>query len=262
MGWDRAAVEKAAKQLPEEEATRLQDEGDERENEREEMHMDYLNNRSQQTKDVNPVGSYIVDCEAIESEWPDMTDDLSLDIHRTDTPGVFKADFDFGILEGVMIISSEKSVLDEYCAQADCDDGPDWSDSMDGEGSEEENNDEDGVPAKENSRLGAKRKPPASKPKTKAKRYKAGRDQPRKYLLKLKCSETGEGMIHSQASNGTINFKDKNFASFKGLADFPCVGKGVSFFARKISDLPSSSGNEWTDYSEGQYEMARVNRWR
>ncbi|KAF7131075.1 hypothetical protein CNMCM5793_004062 [Aspergillus hiratsukae] len=248
MGWDRASVERAANQYPVEEARRLQDEKDERENDREKIHMDYLNSRSQQTQDVTPVGTYIVDCETIEREWPDMADDLSLDIHRTDTPRVFKADFDFGVLEGVMIICSEKSALVEYCAQAD--------------GSEEETDDEDSVPAKENVKLGAKRNPPASKPMTRPKKYKAGQDQPRKYLLKLKCRETGEGMIHFQASNGTINFKDKTLASFEGVADFPGVGQGVSFFARKISDLPRLSGNDWTDYSERQYETERVNRWR
>ncbi|RHZ47825.1 hypothetical protein CDV55_101056 [Aspergillus turcosus] len=256
MGWDRASVEKAANQHPVEEARRLQDEEDERENEREKIHMDYLNSRSQRTEDVTPVGTYIVDCETIEREWPDMADDLRLDIHRTDTPGVFQADFDFGVLEGVMIICSEKVALDEYCAQANRDD------SMDEEGSEEETDDEDSVPAKENTKLGAKRKPPASKPMTRPKKSKAGQGQPRKYLLKLKCRETGEGMIHFQASNGTINFKDKNLASFEGVADFPGVGQGVSFFARKISDLPCPSGNDWTDYSERQYEIERVNRWR
>ncbi|GIK05558.1 hypothetical protein Aspvir_009671 [Aspergillus viridinutans] len=261
MGWDRASVEKAANQYPAEEARRLQNEEDERENEREKMHRDYLNSRSQQTEDVTPVGTYIVDCETIERGWPDMAGDLSLDIHRTDTPGVFQADFDFGVLQGVMIICSEKSALDEYCAQASRDDESDWNDSMDEEGSEEETDDEDSVPAKENVKLGAKRNPPASKPMTRPKKYKAEQGQPRKYLLKLKCREMGEGMIHFEESNGTINFKDKNFASFEGVADFPDVGEGVSFFARKISDLPCPSGNDWSDYSERQYEIERVNRW-
>ncbi|KAF7176372.1 hypothetical protein CNMCM7691_002501 [Aspergillus felis] len=262
MGWDRGSVGKAANQHPVEEARRLQDEEDERENERERLHMDYLNSRSQQTENVTPVGNYIVDCETIEREFPDMADDLSLDIHRTDTPGVFQADFNFGVLEGVMIICSEKSALDEYCAQANRDDESDWNDSVDEEGSEEETDNDDSVPATENVKLGAKRNPPASKPMTRPKKYKAGHDQPRKYLLKLKCREMGEGMIHFQASNGTINFKDKNFARFEGVADFPDVGQGVSFFARKISDVPCPSGNDWTGYSERQYEIERVNRWR
>lgn len=256
MGWDRAAVEKAANRYPVEEARRLQDEEDERENGRKKIHMDYLNSRSQQTEDVTPVGTYIVDSEAIERGYPDMADDLSLDIHRTDTPGVFKADFDFGVLEGVMIICSEKFALGEYCA-----DESDWNDYMDEEGSEEETDDEDSVPVKENVKLGAKRNPPASKPMTRPKKYKAGQDQPRKYLLKLKCREMGEGMIHFEASNGTINFEDKNFASFEGVADFPDVGQGVFFFARKVSDLPCPSRNDWTDYSERQYEIERVKRW-
>lgn len=69
-------------------------------------------------------------------------------------------------------------------------------------------------------------------------------------------------MIYLQTDKGTITFKDKNLASFKGVAGFPCVAKGVSFLARKISDLPRSSGRDWSDYSERQYEIERVNRWR
>jgi hypothetical protein len=253
-------VEKAAKQYPVEEARRLQNQKDERENEREKIHKDYLNSRRKQKEDATPVGTYIVDCQKIERGW-DMAEDLSLDIHRTDTPGIFKADFDFGVLEGVMIICSDKSALDEYCAQADRDDESDWNDSMDEEESEEETDDEDSVPAKEKVKLGAKRNRPASKPMKRPKKHKAGQGQPRKYLLKLKCRETGEGMIHFEAENGTIKFKDKNFASFEGVADLPDVGEEVSFSARKISDLPCASGNEWTDYSERQYEIERVNRW-
>jgi hypothetical protein len=138
MGWDEAAVKKASKQHSVEEAKRLQDEKDEWESGRDKMHMDYLNSRSQRKEDVTPVGAYIVDCEALERGWPDIADGLNLDIHLTDTPGVFKAEFDFGALEGVMIICSENSTLDEYYAQADRDDESDWNDSTDEEGSEEE----------------------------------------------------------------------------------------------------------------------------
>lgn len=77
------------------------------------------------------------------------------------------------------------------------------------------------------------------------KKHKAGQDQPREYLLKLTCCEKGEGMIHFEAKDGTIDFEDKSFAGFEGDADFPCVGHGVPFFARKISDVPCPSQKDW-----------------
>lgn len=258
MGWDRAAVEEAANQHPAAEARRLQDEEDARENRRDRIHLDYLNRRSQRAEDVTPIGAYIVDCEAIEKGWPDMTEDLNLHIHRTDTPGVFKAEFDFGVLEGVMIICSEKVALDEYCAQADGDVEFDWNDSMDEEGSEEETDDEDTVLAMENFKPATKRNAPASKHMARSKKLKA--NQPRKYLLKLKCREMGEGEIFYEAENGTIDFEDKTLASFEGVASLPCVGQGISFFARKISDVPCPSENDWTDYSRRQHEITRVGR--
>lgn len=84
------------------------------------------------------------------------------------------------------------------------------------------------------------------------KKHKAGKAQSRKYLLKLKleCRETSEGVIHYQATDDTIKFKDGNFISFVGEADLPYFGQAVSFFARKVFDVPRSSGGNWADCSE------------
>jgi hypothetical protein len=107
MGWDATAVEEAAKGHAAEETKRLQDEENERQSEREKMHTDYLNTltqpkgRAKALKHLTPVGSYIIDSEDIEQQYRDLADDLGLDIDHTDMPGVFKAEFDFGILEGV-----------------------------------------------------------------------------------------------------------------------------------------------------------------
>lgn len=169
MGWDRAAVERAANQHPAADAKRLRGEKDKlqkpresRQKRRERMHTDYLNSRGQQTRGSTPVGSYIVDCEALEKGWRGQAGNLSLDIHQTDTPGVFKADSDFGILEGVMIICSDESALDEYCARANGDDESHWGDEE--ETDDEGTDDEASIPATEDLKLGAKRKPPLLNP--------------------------------------------------------------------------------------------------
>jgi hypothetical protein len=272
MGWDSVAVGNAAKRHAVKETKELQAAENEREDERAEIHTDYLNTlkRKKGLGTYSPVGSYIIDCKKIEREWPDEAGDLSLDIRQTKEPNVFEASFDFGILEGFMVISAERNALEQYCSQLDREAESD-GDEGEGEGddwSEEEDEDsekievEDKVEKDRKPTTGSKRRaealqghgPPSKKPKPRA-------AQPRTYLLKLKCRETGEGMIQSTEERGTIKFKDENLASFIGKANLPYVGKGVSFTARKISDAPACPGNSWSDYSEKAYEYARVRRW-
>ncbi|RDL33702.1 Uncharacterized protein BP5553_08070 [Venustampulla echinocandica] len=269
MGWDSVAVGNAAKSHAAKEAKELHAAENECEDERAEIHTDYLNTlkRKKGPRTYSPVGSYIIDCEEIEGEWPDLADVLSLDIRQTEKYNVFEASFDFGVLEGVMIISAEKHALEQYCSQLDREaesggdeDEDDWSEE------EDEDRKKDEVEDKlENSRkptTGSKRRAEALRghaPPPKKSRARAA--QPRTYLLKLKCRETGEGVIQYTEEEGTIIFKDENLASFLGNANLPCVGQGVPFTARKISDAPARPRNSWADYSESAYEYARVARW-
>ncbi|KAJ5182586.1 hypothetical protein N7492_000202 [Penicillium capsulatum] len=202
LGWNKAAVEQAANEYPHQEQLQLQEE-DRREKEREKRHADYLKSR-QQHSDTTPVGTYIVECDEIERNWPDLTDDLELSISHTDTPGVFRGDFDFGVLEGIMIICSEKLALDKYCAQNDDDDEFQERDYLDEDESEEETDAADAVQA--TFKAGAKRNAPASKQTQSAKRSKESQSPPRNYLVKLRCRETGEGMIFSEPHGGSITF--------------------------------------------------------
>ncbi len=93
-----------------------------------------------------------------------------------------------------------------------------------------------------------------------SKKSKAGgASQPRTYLLMSKCRETGEGEIYPTEEEGTIKFKDAKLASFTGIADFHCVGRGAPFAARKITDSPAGPQNLWADFSEKA--CARASRW-
>ncbi|KAJ5107313.1 hypothetical protein N7456_003988 [Penicillium angulare] len=268
IGWNKKAVEKAAAQHPAQETKQLQverkkqeDADKKREKERKKLHTDYLKNRPKVKGGATPVGSYIVDSDYIESQWPKVADDLNIDIHRTDTSGVFQADFDFGVVEGVMFFSFEDDKLDKYCARAKRNAQSGDYDSMDEEESGKETSDDDIIPTTENTKKGTKRSAPTSQTAKKTKKPKTAKNKPLNYFLQLKCRETGEGEIAYQATHGIIMFENKSLTTFKGMADFSHVGKGVSFFARKVSDEPYPSGHDWTDYSEQQYETERVNRW-
>jgi hypothetical protein len=268
MGWNSEAVSARAKGHANNEAKAVRAVEDKRESERARMHTDYLRTlerkeTSRDHKAYSPVGSYIVNCEKINDGWPDEADDLSLDIRQTKEPGVFEASFDFGALEGVMIISSKKNKLEQYCSQLDRGAEFNSDDSEEGDWDEGDCDDEEDKDDETSTKFSKKRKAEAPRGRGRPpKKPKAGAAQPRIYLLKLKCRETGEGVIEYTAEEGTITFKDHSLTSFTGKANLPFISEGVAFSARKIADAPSSPGNSWADYSEEAYDYARVNRWR
>ncbi|KAL3493836.1 hypothetical protein BJX62DRAFT_234951 [Aspergillus germanicus] len=261
MGWDSEAVKAAAERHAaaekeaEAEEKKLRAQEKERQKGREKMHKDYvqsLKKSCRKAKPPSPVGSYIVDCQEIERNWPDLVDDSSLDIHDTDEPGVFQACFDFGILEGVMIIGKDSAMVEQYFSQAD-DDDEGYLDEYCWDEDEDED-DED-----ERHMVGSKRKASAQ-PARGSKKAKAGRPPSHTYQLRLRCREH-EGQIYSDTDVGTIKIKDGNLISFVGEADLPSVGGAVSFTARKVSDAPCAQQSEWAEYSEQKSEYARVSRW-
>ncbi len=250
IGWDRAAVAKEAKGHAKRAERKRKQEIDERVQERRSMHSDYLREAQRaRGKDAwSPVGRYIIDCAMIESEWPKDAEDMTLDLQETDQAGIFEAQFDFGIIEGIMMLSTSKSDLDQYCAELDRQD-----DSSD---EEEYDDDEEDQPA-----TGSKRKPTRGRGRP-PKKAKGSSTKPLKFFLQWKGMETGEGMIIHAAKEGTIKFDNSKFASFTGEMDIDSVGRDVEFTAQKVSGTPIMDYSTWASYSEGAYEEARVSRWR
>ncbi|EKD15562.1 uncharacterized protein L3040_009110 [Drepanopeziza brunnea f. sp. 'multigermtubi'] len=96
----------------------------------------------------SPGGSYMIDCEVVERGCLEQAEDLGLDMRRTTEPGVFEADFDFdfGILEGMVIMRTEENILKLHCSRLDRNAGAGEEDDSeeDGDGEEsEEDEDED-----------------------------------------------------------------------------------------------------------------------
>ncbi|XRM46844.1 hypothetical protein ABZX51_009868 [Aspergillus tubingensis] len=203
------------------------------------MHADYLATlgrmKGAAARNKSPVGSYIVDCQKIENEWPSLARDMVLEIVNTEQKGKFHATFNFGVVIGVMVI------YEEHMTETD----------------EEAIGDDHEKIGKRTKRKTIAQK--HSRPLKKAKAEKTS--EPYTYLLKLRCRETGEGQIFFEPNYGTIKFKDVKFAAFTAEAGFPCLGSGMTFTARKVSDHPRPSGEEWEDYSDDAYEYTRVRRW-
>ncbi|KAJ5721962.1 uncharacterized protein N7483_009896 [Penicillium malachiteum] len=174
MGWDKAAVEEAAKehllkdqliaQKETEEAKKKQEvdmkkyeaEMKKRKMERTRLHTSYL--RKARKNQASPVGSYIVDCEEIEEQWPDQADNMTIDIHPTNEPGIFKAEFDFGVLDGVMILGADEATVARYCSRVDEDD-----DNSEDEDEDEDDSDLDDLKGSGKYKTGSKRNAPAPK---------------------------------------------------------------------------------------------------
>lgn len=119
LGWDRVAVDTAAKRHPAKEAKEFQAEENEREDERTEITEPLDTFKSKKgTRIYSPVGSYVVECKQIQEECgDDQADEMTLDIRQSKEPNVFEASFNIGYLEGVMIISAEKDDCEEYCLE-------------------------------------------------------------------------------------------------------------------------------------------------
>ncbi|KAL4969040.1 uncharacterized protein BDV14DRAFT_166165 [Aspergillus stella-maris] len=268
MGWDVDAVKKAVKGQAAREKKQLEDEKKlarqlekERDADRAKMHKDYLQTLKKKKATPSLVGSYIVDCKDVESEWPEDAEDMALDIGSTDEPGVFKACFDFGVLRGVMLISADEALLEGYCDRADYDERHAFSEEEDDDLDDEEDSEDEGE--YQRPQPGSKRKAPATPQRGRGRPKKATKTKsnPLKYFLKSRSCETGEGQIFPDPEDGTLKFKDGNLAAFTGEASLPCVGGAVSFTARKVSGDSSGWAEEWADYSDEVAENARVSRW-
>lgn len=146
LGWDSAAVEKAATEHAAQKRKEIQERDEDRRVEEEihrglrrQLHLDYVDQKSKgqaNAPEQTPVGSYNVDCRSIEEGWSDMGN-LGMEIRNSDSPGVFIADIDFGIVKGIMVICAEQSLLNEYCARLDVheeDDSDDFDDLEPGYG--------------------------------------------------------------------------------------------------------------------------------
>jgi hypothetical protein len=207
--------------------------------------------------EYSPVGSYIVEIEYLAKNFQvcaDNADNLRIDIHKTDTPGVFQANFEFEVFEGIMMICSQPDVLEEYCLEAD----------RQAEFSEDSGHEEDEESESERTTLasGSKRKASGvrgSQETKRSKKLQPGSAQSLKYRLKIRCRETGENEIQTETEDGTLEFADKKLASFVGESGLPCWGYRLSFSARKFSDVPDPSEKKWAYYSEKRhdYEWAR-----
>ncbi|KAL8369787.1 hypothetical protein RB595_000225 [Gaeumannomyces hyphopodioides] len=203
------------------------------------------------------VGMYDVKCPGLEEEWPsDCEDGLTLDIGKTDQDGVYVGRFDFGIIEGVMLISTDKGAISRYSRQIDQEN----SHHRDRYGMEDEDEDEDGD-EDEDDEAPATGAAKSGKKGAKAMAAAQAEAPPSlRYHVCLRGRETGEGQIQSD-SWGEIKFSNATLKKFAGQITISFAGACKLTGTKTSTGDPAISPAKWAEYSEEQYEYERVNRW-
>lgn len=210
--------------------------------------------RQKKTPAGSIVGSYEVKCPGIEQEWPSQCDNgLGLGISTTDQDGVYVGEFDFGVLEGVMFISTDKEAISRYSRQIDKENSYSRNKYGVGDDSEDDSEDEDTAPATGTAKSGKKGAKATAAAKTEA-------PPPLKYHLCWRGRETSEGEIQSD-SWGEIKFTNSMFKKFTGLVSMNFAGSCKLTGSKTSTDDPLASPTRWAEYSEEQYEYERVRRW-
>lgn len=250
VGWDKVRVAAACSNRRGEEEREVQAAEQAREKRRSDQHERYLKNRDPYEVQT-VVGKYIVDCKEIEDEWPDLTRNITLSIRPTSTKDLFtdvhKADIDFGMFEGVMMLSGDADSLTPYVGGDDQDSDEDDSDADDSEA--------DGAGAQAGrKRKAAKPAPPPKPPK------RPNAVKPRIFHTCMRGRETGEGEISPNPTHGLLTSDHPSYRSFHGQITVPYAGD-VQFIARKVSDTPGKSFGKWGDFSWDAYDRACARRW-
>ncbi|KAF4445992.1 AT hook motif family protein [Fusarium austroafricanum] len=144
--------------------------------------------------------------------------------------GGLKANYDFGIITGTMLLSTDEGILGD----PDCDSHSDES---------EESEDEEEETTKGRKRtltqVAKEKGKENSKPCLPPKKKTITPSISRHVFYRLYGRETGEGQVLPEAHPGQIDFLNDNCTKFFGLAyQFPYEGSNVEFGGYKISDEP------------------------
>lgn len=173
------------------------------------------------------IGGYAISCKAIKEEWPDQGDDLALDINNSNTPGVFEASFDFGILEGAMVLSKSETLLEEHIEKLEEED----SDSSD-----------EDSPGRDN-------------PKKVASKGLSANNL--EFHLQWRGRSLSDDTEYSGPYYGSIKFTSKTFKKFSGTVDLAFVGGSVEIKGEKVTDEATGDASDWNDYGEPRYEESK-----
>ncbi|KAI0380266.1 hypothetical protein F5Y04DRAFT_282030 [Hypomontagnella monticulosa] len=238
IGWDPAAVGDAVQGLVEGGEWEKQKEKADMEDEIMTKHSKYalMARLTNDPATWSPVGSYAVTCGVIQDNSRGECGErihMTLNIHEPDEYGYFWANLDFGVVEGVMILGSHQSDLDEYCAAVERAEMAIDADDV------ETQRELDEAPQR--------------------KKTTSDLSNSNTLFFRWRGMETAEGDLLTNDESGIITFQDPEFTTFTGEMDISIVGDDVIFFARKVSGVAESRHASWLDYTE--HTQMEQHRW-
>ncbi|TXT08433.1 uncharacterized protein COLE_05357 [Cutaneotrichosporon oleaginosum] len=212
------------------------------------------------------VGKYVVECPAITDVWRGAGH-MTMSISTTEERGLYQADFDFGMLTGVMLLNVDGYRLCEIQEDDDEDVGDNEHEDDEEAYDDEEYNEEYGGDDDDEltaylERVVCKGDPNSQQPSGTASptHTEATTDvepNPEKYYLLLRSRHTATGEITSVPRLGWILCPSATYTTFKGVANLPDLGL-TEFTARKVGRIPAPSRRKWSDYSWWEYENWRL----
>lgn len=259
LGWDSAkiksqvadmAAERAKKEEEEEAKKRAEEE--KKWNEAIEPHLMYKVGYNPPTGPLTLegiVGSYIVMCETIQNGW-DTIDALTLDICKPDEPDTTLAAFDFGPLEGTMLLAMSEDAVHKRRQILDA-----TPEDSEGEGEY----DVYGEP------LAAEHPPTPPKPRLAINRRLGEAPRPGRVYLNWAGRETGEGEIEvsydDSPHDGYLDFNESRLTAQGVLRNISFIGKEVELSLFKVADTPSKEPEEWSYLGERRHDYEASARW-
>ena len=279
IGWDRSSVHRAAGNAAAVGYQQYKAEIDEEQTMRMEEHREFLEkftDSKQGTKKTakkdfhisHATGRYLVECEDIEDQWSEQVQgglymNIVLD---KENKGRAVAEFDFGILEGIMRFHQ---VDEEPLPDRDSREGTDEEEEEEVYLDEEEQDDDDTDLSSwaSGKRKRSKAKPPPKSHQPKAKKLHLSPTNIAKFklLFHWRGRETGEGEIqldYDRSNKGYIEFENSNCTIFTGIMDAPYFRSAKLRGYKVAKDNGRGISTAWEDFSERAYERARVGRWR
>lgn len=260
IGWDSEDLHSFAREVAKEDEKAQKEKQDAKWEKDMEMHQQYVSdlqknslsrcNQDKKSKDRTLFylhrcrGSYIVKCDPVRDEWPnDAENGFTLDISES-MGEVLIASFNFGVIEGTMLLSTSEASLEAYGRTAP-EPEPEFM-------SESELSDSDDPDTKKRHELKRTLARAAVLTKYKnirsMKRRRVAPSESRRVYFRIRGQEVGEGDIFDTES-GHIEFLSDDCAAFTGLAYwFPYFAKDVEFKGYKVSDTPRRTAERWESF--------------
>ncbi|KAL8393771.1 hypothetical protein RB595_003498 [Gaeumannomyces hyphopodioides] len=176
-------------------------------------------------------GVYKVTSDALRTGWPDVTGDMRLRVAPArDAAGVYAASFDFGVLEGLMLIGTDRDAI-RACSRA-----------------------LDGAPPRRRYRRGVYQGPdPFLRRRGREEEEEQGVKPavPVRYMLHWRGMETGEGEVDCGDFWGELKFANAGLGRFTGEMEIGFVSERTEIRGTKVSDeVPSIDIDTWLEYLE------------